>query len=200
MASQPANAVCCRPPARHPGLVRTSRSACLSLSRARDGRRRSSNVFRAFQPFTLADGLGAGAGKNCSSLRSSPVCSGGLRPPEISFFILHSTFCISPLASPSRLGHSARRDSCRLASCPAAARFGPRPGRTRQLCTRSTPLPHSAAQAPQDAIAAFRRPQTGETGKDIRAHPKTPQAAMLRISAKTSNMGARLRLPPRTKQ
>ena len=177
MASQPANAVCCRPPARHPGLVRTSRSACLSLSRARDGRRRSSNVFRAFQPFTLADGLGAGAGKNCSSLRSSPVCSGGLRPPEISFFILHSTFCISPLASPSR--HL--RCFCLTLSrpCVPPARFAPSLGTLRpapEAGLASFPSAPLAAALPLrrlrgDALAAFRRPQTGETGKDLRAHP-----------------------------
>ena len=42
-------------PARHLWLVRTSLSACLSLPRARGGRRRLSNGFRAFQPFRLSN-------------------------------------------------------------------------------------------------------------------------------------------------
>lgn len=38
-----------------------------------------------------------------------------------------------------------------------------------------------------DAIASFRRPQTGETVKNIRACPKTAEAAMLRMSPRTKH-------------
>ena len=45
-----------------------SLSACLSLPRARGGRRRLSKVFRAFQPSSYVTVLGAGSGKETSSL------------------------------------------------------------------------------------------------------------------------------------
>ncbi len=70
----------------------------------------------------------------------------------------------------------------------ASARFRPR---TMTDSPALHPL-HSAAairKQRRSAIAAFRRPQTGETVKKRRARPKKriPEAAMLRISAKTSN-------------
>ena len=55
-------------PARHLWLVRTSLSACLSLPRARGGRRRLSNGFRAFQPSSNVTISGAGSGGKTSSL------------------------------------------------------------------------------------------------------------------------------------
>lgn len=87
------------------------------------------------------------------------------------------------------------RPDCKLT---ASALFRPRP------MTDSPALhPLHSAVANRfagcaDAIAAFRRPQTGETVRNIRAHPKTPEAAMLRISARTPQYGARLRLSPKT--
>ncbi len=62
MLAAAANATATPAPARHLGLVRTSPSACLSLPRARGGRRRLSNGFRAFQPSSYVTVLGAGSG------------------------------------------------------------------------------------------------------------------------------------------
>jgi len=87
------------------------------------------------------------------------------------------------------------RPDCKLT---ASALFRPRPmtGSPALHPLHSAVANRFAGYA--DAIAAFRRPQTGETVKNIRAHPKTPEAAMLRISARTPQYGARLRLSPKT--
>ena len=65
-----------------------------------------------------------------------------------------------------------------------SARFGPRPMTDSPLSARSTPL-HDPLRRLRGRFASFRRPQTGETVKNIRAHPKTPEAARLR-PARTS--------------
>jgi hypothetical protein len=59
MPVQPANAVCSGHRHAITGFP-ASLSACLSLPRARGGRHRLSNGFRAFQPFRLADGFRRG--------------------------------------------------------------------------------------------------------------------------------------------
>jgi hypothetical protein len=68
MLAAAANATATPAPARHLWLVRTSPSACLSLPRARGGRRRLSNGFRAFQPSSNVTISGAGSGGKPSSL------------------------------------------------------------------------------------------------------------------------------------
>ena len=70
MPGQPANAVCAGHRAACSGL-RKSLTAALSLQRARIVRRRWLKVFRAFQPFRLANDSGALAGVETSSLRDS---------------------------------------------------------------------------------------------------------------------------------
>jgi len=112
-----------------------------------------------------------------------------------------------------------RADACARASHQVSARFRPRTTTDSPVCNRSTPVApalHSAGTASAPCLAyapSFRRSQTGETVRTARARPgenETPTAAMLRISARTSNMaarlrpartpqyGARLRLPPKT--
>ena len=96
--------------------------------------------------------------------------------------------------------------ACAPLSRQVAARFRRIAGRTRQFAS----APFAAASTSDGGrFRSFRRPQTAETGKESGA-PRNPEAAMLRISAKTSALardashgqdqqyGARRCLSPRT--
>ncbi len=142
------------------------------------------------------DGRYRGKSIAASSLRSS------IRQRQQSGLTERTLARSEPCADAPLVAHRLRfvpsdavRPDCKLT---ASALFGPRP------MTDSPALhPLHSAVANRfagyaDAIAAFRRPQTGETVTNIQAHPQTPEAAMLRISASTPQYGARLRLSPKT--
>ncbi len=101
------------------------------------------------------------------------------------FLILHFALVLFP-APPSRPLRFRRQPRQRVSRRRAKGRhgFGPRPMTDSPLSARSTPL-HDPLRRLRGRFASFRRPQTGETVKNIRAHPKTPEAARLR-PARTS--------------
>ena len=114
--------------------------------------------------------LGAGSGMKASSLRSSLEKS---KQPGVTERVRRTAARLHRADTPARQ---------------VSARFRPR---TMTDSPALHPL-HSAAairKQRRSAIASFRRPQTGETVRKRRARPKKkdPEAAMLRISAKTSN-------------
>ena len=117
MLAGAANAAPTPAPARHLGLVRTSRSACLSLPRARGERRRLSNGFRAIHAPSYVTILARGqAGK----------------------------LVASRLDKEKQSSRRHRADTCTPLSRQASARFRPRPMTDSPFFARSircrTPL------------------------------------------------------------
>ena len=171
MPVQPADAVCSGHRHAFTGW-RKSRSACLSLHRARSGRRRLSNGFRAIQSFGLADDFRRDVrrGKRWWD-DSSPLRGSRWRTLAVAFLI--SAFQIFPCR------HQAA--ACAPLSRQVAARFRRTAGRTHRFAS----APFAAASTSDGGrFRSFRRLQTTETVTDSGA-PRKPEATMLRISAKT---------------
>jgi len=141
-----------------------SRSACLSLQRARIGHRRSSDDFRAIQSFRLADPLA-----RCQAGKSQWRC--------------HLVAVAPRLKRQQARPH--RADTCALLASVAHAAPSIRTvrrtaGRTRQLCNRSIPFHFNSAGC---VSVPFVPTVTNCRDRQRQRCPKIPEAAMLRISA-----------------
>jgi hypothetical protein len=141
MLAAAANATATPAPVRHLGLVRKSPSACLSLPRARGGRRRLSNGFRAFQPSSYVTVLGAGSGGEKMVGR----CFVAIAPQNKSPIVTEPTLALRALRQ-------------------ASARFRRTAGRTHHF--PPAPLHFTSISQATFPFHSFRRPQTTETVKD----------------------------------
>ena len=159
-----------------------------------------SDVGRAFQPFRLADGLGALSGikMECTQARRfAPRLEKAAAPASQSGHLREPSLALTRPWSPIGFGSRQVTRFAQIASSPLPHCSARTTGRTRQLSVRSIRcrtqlrrLRWMLSLIPTAANCRDRHEQRC-------AQSKTTQAAMLRISAKTGNMAARLR-PART--